>query len=151
VIRISARIVFMSLVACASTPTFPAPSWDGCHCTQLDEISRKLAGPAMTDCGFFDLTEDSSHQRLHAGMRCARRAFGGTGAFRYGSVRIPIDSYATEVLVRALDGSLWLLTRDVMLDGDAPQLWVQRCDRLRFKPRNAGFVIEGCKSQMNLR
>ena len=79
-------------------------------------------------------------------MRCARDAFATGHAFRYGSVRIPVDSYATEVLVRSKDGALWLLVHDVMIDGEAPQFWVQRCERLRFKPDHSGFEIGGCEA-----
>ena len=100
----------------------------------------------MTDCGFVNLIEDDSKKRLRAGMHCARDAFAAGNAFRYGSVRIPMDSYATEVLVRSADGALWLLVHDVMIDGETPQFWVQRCERMRFKPDNSGFEIDGCKA-----
>lgn len=86
-----------------------------CHCDWLERQARELAGPGMS------------------------------AAFRYGSVRIPMDSYATEVLVRSADGSLWLLVHDVMIDGEAPQFWVQRCGKLRFKADYSGYLIEGCK------
>ena len=101
----------------------------------------------MIDCGFVSLVADQPREELRTGMRCARQAFGTSAAFRFGSVRIPMDSYATEVLVRRADGSLWLLVHDVMIDGDAPQFWTQRCGHVRFKPDNSGFVIDGCKTE----
>lgn len=98
------------------------------------------------DCGFVNLIEDDSRKALREGMRCAREAFRKSLPFRYGSLRIPQDSYAREILIRSSDGTLWLVTHDVMIDGDAPQLWKQRCTDLHFKPRNSGFVVSGCET-----
>jgi hypothetical protein len=141
--RPGAGLLALTLAACASAPP---PSWRECHCDSIEERARNLAGSGMIDCGFVNLIEDRSRETLRAGMRCARHAFESSTAFRYGSIRIPVDSYATEVLVRAADGSLWLLTYDIMVDGDTPQSWVQRCERLRFKAHNSGFVVDGCKN-----
>jgi hypothetical protein len=134
----------MTLAACASAPPSPQ-SWETCRCGWLEQRARELAGPRMIDCGFVNLVGDRSGEELRKGMRCARQAFKTSAAFRYGSVRIPMDSYATEVLVRGEDGSLWLLVHDVMIDGEAPQFWVQRCGKLRFKADYSGYLIEGCK------
>jgi hypothetical protein len=142
--RPAAPLLAMALVACASAPPSPQ-SWEGCGCSWLEQQARELAGPGMIDCGFVNVIAGRSRAELRAGMRCARRAFGRSAAFRFGSVRIPIDSYATEVLVRRADGSLWLLVHDVMIDGEAPQFWVQRCEKVRFKADYSGFMAEGCR------
>jgi len=139
----------VTLAACASAPTSPssAPeSWKDCHCDWLEQETRAIAGPQMKECGFVDLVEDASPRRIRAGMRCARQAFEGATPFRYGSISIPIDSYAREILIRSGDGTLWLVTHDVMIDGEAPQLWRQRCKELRFKTGDAGYVISGCEN-----
>ena len=96
----------------------------------------------MVDCGFVNLIEEPNRKKLRAGMNCARNAFESGKSFRYGSVRIPIDSYAHEVLIRSADGTLWFLVHDRMLGDDDAQYWEQKCRKLTFKPRNAGFEID---------
>jgi hypothetical protein len=139
-------LLVITVSACATLP--PAPqSWESCHCDWLAQQASELAGPDMIDCGFVNLVGVRPRAEIRGGISCAREAFRNSAPFRYGSVRIPLDSYATEVLVRHADGSLWLLVHDVMLDGAAPQYWVHRCEKLRFKPGNTGFVIESCKTE----
>jgi hypothetical protein len=137
-------MLVLTLAACASVPPSPQ-TWEVCRCDWLEQQARELAGPGMIDCGFVNLIGGRSGDEVRAGMRCARMAVKTSAAFRYGSVRIPMDSYATEVLVRSADGSLWLLVHDVMIDGEAPQFWAQRCGKLRFKADYSGYLIEGCK------
>ena len=151
-IRWSTVLLAFILTACATAAVAPVDrqSWDACRCGWLEEETRALAGPDFVDCGFVNLLEDSSDERLHDGMRCARQAFKQSRAFRYGSLRIPMDSYAREILIRSGDGKLWLVTHDMMLDGDAQQLWKQRCSRLRFKSGNSGYVISGCETDKEL-
>jgi hypothetical protein len=144
--RAAAGILLCAAGALSSASSSPAASWAECHCDWLEKEARALAGVDAVDCGFVNLLEDSSRARLHAGMRCARRAFKDGKPFLYASFRIPIDSYAHEVLIHSAEGTLWLLTVDRMIDEETAQFWKQKCQKLRFKMHNAGFVIEGCET-----
>jgi hypothetical protein len=145
VIRLSLPLAITLATACTAVGSVtPAQTWSDCQCEWLKLQAQQIASPGMVDCGFVNLLEDSSRRSLRAGMSCARQAFESNLPFRYGSLRIPHDSYATEILLRTADGTLWLLTTDQMLGEQEYQYWKQKCTQLVFKPRNAGFVISGC-------
>jgi hypothetical protein len=131
-------------VGCATAPPRP-DSWASAKAPNLVELVNKLAGPEAIDCGFINqLGEEESHAGWRAAMRCASAALEHGEPFKFGTYRIPMDSYTHEIVVRGADGQLWFLVLDVMLDGDAPQFWQERCTSVTPDAASFTFLASGC-------
>jgi len=109
--------VLLSLVwfaGCASTapPVWPGPGWQIGGNAEFREAVQTLAGSEAVDCGLHEMSrplDPVMQRRAHA---CVSAALRGEGAFKFGTARVPADSFVTEVLVRAGDGKLWFLVYD---------------------------------------
>ncbi|MEM7430355.1 MAG: hypothetical protein AAF351_00320 [Pseudomonadota bacterium] len=107
----------------------------------IDEV----AGTDARNCGVYNLmSRDSRAAAESAGIQCARAAYEQGVAFKFGTVRLPIDSYAHEVLVRSSTGENWLIVYDIMIDGAAPQIWFQKCESVTFEGRNVTYEGNHC-------
>ena len=121
-------------------------AWEPRGYQGFSESIDAFAGPLAIDCGFFDMTEGKTigmGQRRQA-LACIAEATDRGLAFKFGTLRMPIDSYAHEIFVRTTKGQSWMIVYDVMIDGDAPQQWNRLCASVQVDPRTLLLHGEGC-------
>lgn len=136
------------LFGCAAGPTNTSyPSWGEVGYVGLTEYVDRKAGPSALNCGFFETFDRRTPRPYEVpGFACVQYAIENQNPFKYGTVRIPIDSYAYEVLVRDDSGTYWEIVYDVMIDGDAPQQWVRRCESVELFPKFSAYEGKECES-----
>jgi len=144
--RLLALVSSMLLCSCATaTPPPGAHAWNPTGYEGFVESIDALVGPTVVDCGFFDLLErkpaSKVRRKAHA---CVEQAITAGQTFKYGTLRLPIDSFATEVIARTADGKLWMIAYDIMIDGEAPQQWNQICQKVVVDPRTMIINAQGC-------
>jgi|GEM_PF-6201599 len=97
-------------------------------------------GAGAKNCGFFNLVLDEDRAKAESGgIKCARQAYDGGTPFKFGTVRLPTDSYDYEVLVRSSTGDNWLIVYDIMVDGTDPQTWFKKFESIKFRGRSLGY------------
>jgi hypothetical protein len=143
-----ACLVFAAVTACAGAGVVPdqARSWNAVGYEGFGASIDALVGPEAIDCGYWDLmspTALKSHEKRRA-FECVRRALRSGAPFKFGTVRIPLDSYSYEVVARASDGRLWMITFDIMIDDTAPQQWNRICEKVRVDARTLFAHGVGC-------
>jgi hypothetical protein len=145
-VRFAALVSSMLLCSCATAETPPvAHAWPLSGYEGFVESIDAFVGPAVVDCGFFNLLEGKpTSNARHRALTCVERAIKSGQTFKYGTERLPIDSFATEVIARTADGKLWMVVFDVMVDGDAPQQWNQVCQSVAVDPRTMIIDAQGC-------
>ena len=139
--------IVLILFGCASEPPKTSyPEWGEVGYNGFTDYVDRKAGPSAINCGFFE-TFDRRAPRPYKvpGFDCVQYAIKNQLPFKFGTVRIPIDSYAYEVLVRDESGNFWEIVYDVMLDGDAPQQWVRRCKSVDLAPRYSAYEGKDCE------
>jgi hypothetical protein len=100
-----------------------------------------LAGPTARDCGWLNLMETRPRGKVErAAYDCVQAVLKGSAPFKFGAMRIFADSQKYEVVVRQADGKLWLISYEVMLEGEAPQQWNQVCRDISVEE---SLVIKG--------
>ncbi|WMS89018.1 hypothetical protein [Pleionea litopenaei] len=124
--------IILFLFGCSSSLLFSEKNnnWNPMGYDGFSNKLNELSGVDAINCGFFDLTErnPSSIAASKLGYRCAREASEKGLPFKFGTKRIPTDSYAYEVLILTPDKHYWLVTLDVMLGRvDATQQWNKKC------------------------
>jgi len=136
------------LCACAANGARPTgQNWSSAGYQGFAASIDSFVGPAI-DCGFFNLLVDKPASAVRRQARaCVERAIAAGLPFKYGTERLPIDSYATEVIARTPDGKLWMIVFDVMIDGDAPQQWNQVCRTVAVDTRTMIINAQGCEEQ----
>jgi hypothetical protein len=108
-----------------------------------------LVGPEAVDCGFFRIGGDEVTARVkRQAYQCVQSALKARQPFKFGTFRIPIDSYAHEILARSSRGELWQITYDVMLtDDETGQQWNQICNSVSIDKRTLLVLGTDCVSQ----
>ena len=124
------RAIFLPIFLIATWASGSEPVAQGWQCVgnqDLTEAIEALVGPDAVDCGFYQMGRklDSAVQRR--AYECVRRAVRARKPFKFGTVRIPVDSAVTEILARSADGKLWFVVYDFMFDEGATQ-WNATCD-----------------------
>ncbi len=143
--RIHAIVTLILLAGCSSTPeAFDFPDWGNVGYEGFADSIDVVAGSDAVNCGFFDLlTEEGRRDRAH-GVRCAKHAYADGIPFKFGTVRLPLDSYAYEVLLRSPSGENWRIVYDIMIDSTAPQIWFQKCESVEFERRPHHYRVHDC-------
>jgi hypothetical protein len=107
-----------------------------------------LVGSSAVDCGFVNLLETPNAATRHRAYDCVRTALKNGQPFKFGTLRIPIDSYAYEVLARTPTGELWQITYDRMLVAEeGQQQWNRICKSARVDRRTLVMMAENCVSK----
>jgi hypothetical protein len=122
----------LALAGCAAPPPrVENHPWKPMAYVGFAESIDRLAGPGAVDCGMYNLLgHEVTRKAKRIAFDCVQAALGSRTPFKYGTLRIPIDSFATEVLVRSAEGTLWLIGHDQMIDddtGETQQQWNQEC------------------------
>lgn len=98
-----------------------------------------MSGHNSLDCGFYNLIESIPSLvdvTIEQGFQCAREASKQGVPFKFGTKRIPTDSYAFEVLYSTPEKEYWLVTLDVMLTNGEMQQWNKKCKNVLFKGKS---------------
>jgi len=143
--RLTMLVSSVLLCSCATSATQPTgQAWSSSGYAGFAASIDAFVGPAV-DCGFFDLIGGKPalavRRQVHA---CVGRAITAGVPFKYGTRRLPLDSFATEVIARTADGKLWMIVFDIMIDGDAAQQWNQTCQTVAVDPRTLIVDAQGC-------
>ena len=141
-----AVVSFVLLCSCATAETQTIRlAWPSAGYAGFSESIDALVGPGLVDCGFFNLIAGKPASAVRRQARaCVDGAIAAGQTFKYGTERLPIDSYATEVIARTKDGRLWKIVFDVMIDGEAAQQWNQICQSVAVDPRTLIIDATGC-------
>jgi hypothetical protein len=134
------------LGGCAAPIRYAAGEWAPIGYVGFSEAVDSVAGDGAIDCGFVNLLQDLGAAAQREAFRCVQRAVKRGDAFKYGTLDIPIDSFAYEVLARPKSGQFWLRTYDVMLPPDDAERaqWTKRCQSIRLKPRRMTYEGVNC-------
>ena len=133
----------IALMASACTGCVAAPPEQNWPRTFEGEIAR-IAGDGVVDCGFLRLTaKGSSASERRASRECMETARRENRPFKYGTVRVPMDSTAWEVFVHTGQGD-YLLVQDEMVLQDFVRRWSQRCEIMMVHERTGIIVAEEC-------
>ncbi len=140
-------LVIMFLLSC--TPSIMSFDNGGWVVTGVTENVEKLAGSEAIDCGFHDLLTEKGKGTMLYGIECVRRAILHDRSFMYGINRIPLDSVATEILIRTSDGKYWTIVYDLEFDSDKPQLWVHSCKSVKLHKKSGTYEGKKCIEEPN--
>ena len=144
--RLVAVMSSMLLCSCVTAGSQPiGKAWTSAGYEGFAESIDALVGPGFVDCGFFILVADKPASAVRRQARaCVERAISAGQTFKYGTERLPMDSYATEVIARTADGKLWKIVFDIMIDGEAAQQWNQICQSVAVDSRTMIIDASGC-------
>jgi len=144
------RILVCSLVilfsGCVTNPeSYEFADWGDVGYDGFVNSIDTVAGAGAQNCGFFNLILDEGRAKAGSeGIKCARQAYNEGTPFKFGTVRIPTDSYAYEVLVRSSAGDNWLIVYDIIVDGTDPQIWFKKCESIKFRSSNLAYEGQNC-------
>lgn len=120
-------------------------AWPQIGFAGLNEKIDQLAGDEAKNCGFYDLTNTKQQDQYQDAVAvCVKNAVSRQQPFKLASVRIPVDSYAYEILVFTKEQEYWLITYDVMLDQSDANLWARVCKKISIDSANFGYEGNGC-------
>ncbi|MET0355689.1 MAG: hypothetical protein ABW044_02870 [Cellvibrio sp.] len=119
--------------ACTSAPVKPSntSNWVDFGYEGMAAKINRLAGVGSINCGIRNHIEpDDSVNKLltpNESKACVKAAMKANTPFRYGSIKIPTDSYLFDALVLSSNGEFWTIKYDYMLDGSGNHHVIQRC------------------------
>lgn len=138
-------LLFPILQSCAnSLISFEKGSWDG---TGVSKQVFQKAGENAIDCGFHNVLTTDGQKSVKMGFECVRRAKLQNKNFIFGTYRIPIDSYAMEILIRAPSGEYWTVVYDRMLDEEEAQLWLRTCKLVKLHKTQLSYEGKQCNEK----
>jgi len=145
--RAAAVLSLAWLTGCASTtpPIWPGPGWQMGGNAEFRAAVARLAEGATIDCGMHEMgrpLDPAVRRRVHD---CVSRALRGNEAFKFGTARMPLDSFVTEVLVRSSDGKLWFLVYDWIPIEEYVTQWNATCSTASVDRKTLYVDAAQCK------
>ena len=138
--RVAITLLTCGLAGCAGAPYSKEP-WP----TIFAEDLRHIAGESFADCGFHDLlNRKPSRAERRDVLACLEGARRAGKSSRFGTFRLPIDSYAWEVYLRTTNGDAWMLVVDQMVDEESAQYWVLKCREVEVDRATLVLRREDC-------
>ena len=138
-------LIIPLLVSCTnSLIVFEGGGWGK---TGVFELAFKKAGEDAIDCGFHNLLTKEGRKTRKIGFECIMRAEAQDKAFIYGTYRLPLDSYAMEILIRTSSREYWTVVYDRMLGENESQLWLNLCDSIKFHKRKYYYEEKNCNER----
>lgn len=138
-------LLSMTLTGCASPVSQSPSAWNDFGYEGFGAKIERLAGPNAKHCGAINLVnkKDPTNRgaSVEQGLKCIAESMAAGVPFKYGTVRIPIDSYLFEALVYTSAKEVWIVHYDVMLDGTDNMHDIQLCEGLDLK--NSSSTFEG--------
>lgn len=141
-------LVTVLLSGCSVVDIYEQGLWPQYAYPGFSEKIDRIAGSGAIDCGFYDrVSRDSdSLKKERSGLSdCVVKSIEKGRTFKFGSVRIPTDSYAYEVLVLSPDNEFWTITFDLMLDGSNAIHWVKRCEWVNVDIKSLSYKGDVCR------
>lgn len=144
--------IFIVLLTACSTTAVKEPEtspWVAFGYRGMAGEVNRLAGKESLNCGIhnhLDVNDPvNSHMTIADSRACIKSAIGTQTPFRYGSVRIPLDSYLFDALVLTASGEYWSIKYDSMLDGSDAQRFIERCDDVKIDYKSLQYEGIGCE------
>lgn len=137
--------------ACTSQPAKQVDTspWKTFGYEGMAEKINRLASSNSLNCGIRNHLEASdpvNTQMTPADSRtCVKAAIQSKTPFRYGSIRIPIDSFLFEALVLTNTGEYWLINYDSMVDGSGSLHDIERCEAVNFNYKTMTYSGVNCE------
>lgn len=108
----------------------------------------RLAGVDAIDCGVINQVNKADPvnkgNSIKKARACVEKGIANRVPFKYGTVRIPLDSYLFEALVYTPTKEYWIVHYDVMLDGTDNMHVVKRCKRIDLARSDSIFEGIDC-------
>lgn len=139
-------------IACTSQPVKQVDTspWEAFGYKGMAEKINRLAGTNSINCGIrnhLEANDPVNTQMTPTDSRaCVKAAIQSKTPFRYGSIRIPIDSFLFEALVLTNTGEYWLINYDSMIDGSGSLHDIDRCESMNFDYTTMSYSGLQCKS-----
>lgn len=109
---------------------------------------ERLAGTDAIDCGVINQVNKSDPvnkgNSVKKARACVEKSVAGRVPFKYGTVRIPLDSYLFEALVYSPTNEYWIVHYDVMLDGTDNMHVIKRCKGIDLARSDSIFEGTDC-------
>lgn len=125
------------LVACTTPAVKQADTsaWQAFGYKGMAGKINRLAGVASFNCGIRNYLEPNDPVNTHMSpadsRACIKQSILSKTPFRYGSIRIPIDSFLFDALVLSSTGEFWAVRYDTMLDGTGNSHFIERCKSVK--------------------
>lgn len=142
--------VIMS-TACTSQPAKQVDTspWEAFGYEGMAGKINRLASSSSLNCGIRNHLEASDPVNKHMtpadSRTCVKAAMQSKTPFRYGSIRIPIDSFLFEALVLTNTGEYWLINYDSMIDGSGSLHDIKRCESVNFNYKTMTYSGLNCE------
>lgn len=138
------------LLSCAtSQQTTPDGSaWTSFAYEGFGAKVERLAGTDAIDCGVINRVNKNDPVNKGNSVRkaraCVEESVANGVPFKYGTVRIPLDSYLFEALVYTPSKEYWIVHYDVMLDGIDNMHVIKRCKQIDLARSDSIFEGVDC-------
>lgn len=148
-VRAGLAVFTILAVAPAAAVEGMPPDWSQVGNSAFRAAITKLVGSDMVDCGLFSLDglENPKRSERRRALNCIADARKRGVPFKYGTRRIPIDSFADEVYVGSAAGETWMLIFDVMVVDYTYQMWIQRCESVSIDRKTLIMHGEKCEER----
>ncbi len=145
--RLYSLIVIVAVTACANSVIYEKSAWPQYAYPGFSEKINALSSDDALDCGFYNFINgkgDTEKKLKKAFSSCVKPAVQSGAPFKVGSVQVPVDSTAYEVLLYTPDKQFWLITYDVMLDGSDAAHWIKRCESVTIDAKSLDYTGQAC-------
>lgn len=126
-----ALTIFLLSACYHSTKPANTLPWENFGYMGMANKINNLAGAASINCGIRNYLskDDPVNTQISPSdsKYCIKNAIETNTPFRYGSIRIPVDSFLFQALVLSSKGEFWLIQYDSMVDGSSSLHDIQRC------------------------
>lgn len=140
--------ITITLAACATSVTQDRSAWTSFAYEGFGNKIERLAGAEANHCGVINQVSKSDPINKGAsvkqGRACVIKSITEDKPFKFGTVRIPIDSYLFEALVYTPEKEYWIVHYDVMLDGTDNMHIIKRCKGIDLKRSESTFEGIDC-------
>lgn len=146
-------IICSAVVLAACTPQvvkqWDTSPWKAFGYKGMAAKINRLAGIDSLNCGIHNKLESNdpanSHMTQTDSRDCVKQSILTKTPFRYGSIRIPTDSYLFDVLVLSSTGEYWTVRYDAMLDGSGSAHFIERCNSVKINYSDLTYEGVDCQ------
>lgn len=145
-------ILTAATLAACTTHTVKEPdktAWQAFGYKGMAAKINRLAGSNSFNCGIYNKLEPNdpvNKQMSVADSRaCIKQSLNSKIPFRYGSIRIPTDSYLFDALILSSTGEFWTVRYDTMLDGSGSAHFIERCNSVKVDYSDLTYEGVDCK------
>ena len=140
---ITALIIFIA--GCSNFGIWRFDAWGPIGYEGFIEKINISSGEDATNCGFHNLLTKPGKRSSKKGIQCVKNALEKEISFKHGTVRVPEDSFAYEILIGKPDGSVNEVVVDIMFDESETQQWVKHCSSASIDPDFEYYTLSECR------